>query len=135
MLHHLGEEGDEVAGAEVARIHALLLQVAVQVGQQNWDHPVQTVKVQLQHWQFSVEKCAELEIVDDLSHDSKCKSLITQEQIEEPSDEVHSLAVVELGVNYSVCEKNLAQVRVVYTLSESERPLYVLLNLVLYFLG
>lgn len=108
--------------------------MAVQIWQQNRNHPIQTVKIQLQHWQFGVEKCTELEIVDDLSHDSESKGLIAQEQVKEPSDEVHSLAVVELGVDYSVCEKNLPQVRVVYTLSEPERPLNVLLDLILYLL-
>ena len=49
VLHCLGEQRDEVAGAEVAAVDALLFQMNMQVGQEDRDETVQTIEVEFQH--------------------------------------------------------------------------------------
>ena len=94
VLHRLGEQRDEVGRAEVGAVHRFFFQMAVQVGQHHRDQPVESVEVELEHWQLSVEQGAQFEDVDDLSHDGERQSLVLQEQIKEARNEIHSLTVV-----------------------------------------
>ena len=54
-----------------------------------------------------------------------------EEEEEEPCDEIHPLAVVEVGVDDGVGEQDSSQVSIVDPLGEAEGPLDVLLDLVL----
>lgn len=54
-----------------------------------------------------------------------------QEEEEEPCDEIHPLAVVEVGVDDGVGEQDSPKVGIVDPLGEAEGPLDVLLDLVL----
>lgn len=47
------------------------LEMAVEVGQQNRDESVESVEVQLQHWELCVEQRCQIEAIDDLADDSK----------------------------------------------------------------
>ena len=94
MLHDLGEQSDKVAGAEVGTIDAFFFQMTVQVGQQHRDQSIESVEIKLEDLQLCVKQSTQLEDVDYMAHNVECQSFISQEQIEEASDEVHSLAVV-----------------------------------------
>ena len=49
----------------------------------------------------------------DVFHNSKGKRLVLQSQEQEPSDEVHTLAVVELRVDHSIRKQNIGQISAV----------------------
>ena len=106
-----------------------------QVWYQYRNQSVQPVKVLLEHWQLCVEECTELVDVDDLAHDSEGERLVPQEEVQEARDEVHALAVVELGVDHGVGEEDATQIFFRNALSLTKRPLDVALNLMLALLG
>ena len=131
MLHCLSEQSDEIRRTEVGAVHTLLLQVAVQVGQQYWDQSVQSIKVEFQHGQLCVEKRAQLKTVDYLTHHCKWKRFIFKEEIEEACDKVHALAVAKVWIDHSIGEQNLAQILIIYSFRKTERAKNVLLDLIL----
>lgn len=108
--------------------------MTVQVWQQNRNQSVQPVEVKFKHWQLCVEESTELEEIDDLAHDCEGESFVLEKEVEEAGNEVHSLAIVQFRVYYGVGEEDLAKIGVAYAFCEAERPLYVLLNLVLDFM-
>lgn len=106
-----------------------------QVWYQYRNQPVQPVKVLLEHRQLRVEECAELVDVDDLTHHGKSERLVPQEEVQEARNEVHALAVVELGVDHGVGEEDATQVLFCDALSLAKRPIDVALDLMLALLG
>ena len=106
-----------------------------QVWHQYRNESVQPVEVLLEHGQLRVEERAELVDVDDLAHDGKCKRLVPQEEVQEACNEVHALAIIELGVDHGVGEEDATQVFLRDALSLAKGPLYVALDLLLALLG
>ena len=79
----------------------------MKVWQQYRYESVQSVEVQLKHWQLCVEKSAEVELIDNLPQYGKAQSFILQEQEQETRNKVHALAVANLWYDKSNSLQNL----------------------------
>jgi len=78
--------------------------VVVQVRQVDADKSVQLVEHQLQHRKLGVEQVTHGITFDYLAHDCESKGLfLVHDEVQEASDEVHALAVVQIRVHNCVC--------------------------------
>ena len=70
-------------------------------------------------------------MVDDLPEYGEGESLVLQEEEEEASDKVHTLAIVERGVDDRVCVEDPPQVLVANIAVVLEGPIDVHFNVIL----
>ena len=103
----------------------------MKVWQQYRYESVQSVKVQLKHWQLCVEKSAEVELIDNLPQYGKAQSFVLQEQEQEARNKVHALAVVKCRVDYSISIEDASQILIVYLIIVLERPTDINFDIVL----
>ena len=96
MLDAIREDGDEPSRREVARVDHLVFEVGVKVGLEYWDQSVKLVEEQLQHRQIRVEQLRHAEPVNKLYQGFESHLLILEDHQQEPSNEVHALAVLYL---------------------------------------
>ena len=109
LLDRIGEDGYEPGGGKVRRIDHLVLEVRVEVGLEDGDEPVQLVKEKLQHGQVRIEQLGHIEAIQELYHSLECSLFIFKYHEKEASNEIHTLAILDLfvviGVGFQdVCE-------------------------------
>lgn len=88
--------------------------MSVQVRQSNGDGSIELVEVEFKHGQLRVEELTHLIFLNDLLHHRECHCLVPEYEVQEPGDEVHSLAVVQVWVYYCIGLQDLVQVLRLY---------------------
>lgn len=120
VLHSLREQRDEITGAKIRAIHSLLFEMTLEIRQKKCYESIEAVKVLLKHRQYRIEQRTQLKQVYDLSHHCECESFISQEQVQESRNKVHSLTVVQIRIHHSVSEENFTQIFIVNALRGPE---------------
>lgn len=108
-----GEEGQEPRGGKVPRLHLQLFHVLSQVRQLDLEQAVQLVEEYLDLVQVLRHDVFEHEIHDKREKLERLR-VILENDVEEPHQEVHALAVIDLGVVYCIELQQLVELALVH---------------------